>query len=425
MRRQSNILPHHFAAAVAAIAAIVPGAFAKVVEQIGAETAGGFAVGCHLIQALQIPLPDKPLLSCGKGHVFLGILDEELGRLDIPVGKEQAAMGLFPVPPGAARLLVVAFDIFRHMVMQHKADIGFVDPHAKGIGDHHDPGPVIDEVLLVLFPFPIREPGMIAGGGDLALPQVIANRFHRFPGGAVDNTALPRPGRQKGAQIGVLAFGARHLKIEIGPVKAGGDRERVLQRQQLFNISFHRGGGGGGESADRRALGKGSDKPGDFQIAGTEILPPLGNAMSLVHCQQGDSRFPGEAEKIRGRQPLRRHIDDFISPVFSAAKHLPVLLCREGGIEIGGGDPGLAERGHLILHQGNQGRNNQGQPRQQQGGQLIANRLARPGGHDPQRIPAGQQRLNQRLLPRPKPAVAKIPLEQRGFSDDEHRPSLI
>ena len=63
-----------------------------------------------------------------------------------------------------------------------------------------------------------------------------------------------------------------------------------------------------------------------------------------------------------------------------------------------GGDAGELERGHLVLHQGHQGRDHDGEPAPQQGRNLEAKRFARARGHDGERVPAGQQGLDHGFL---------------------------
>jgi len=64
-----------------------------------------------------------------------------------------------------------------------------------------------------------------------------------------------------------------------------------------------------------------------------------------------------------------------------------IFIFRERRVERDGqGDPALGEHVELILHQGDQRRDDDRRPRQQQCGQLITQRLPRSGGQDRQRI---------------------------------------
>ena len=53
---------------------------------------------------------------------------------------------------------------------------------------------------------------------------------------------------------------------------------------------------------------------------------------------------------------------------------------------------------YLILHQGDQGRDDQRDPTEFHGRVLIAEGFAPAGGHDDRRIPAGQDRADDRFL---------------------------
>ena len=56
------------------------------------------------------------------------------------------------------------------------------------------------------------------------------------------------------------------------------------------------------------------------------------------------------------------------------------------------------QEGQLVLHQRQQRRDDQGQVRQVQGRQLVAQRLARTGGKDRRRRATGEYGADHRLL---------------------------
>ncbi len=137
--------------------------------------------------------------------------------------------------------------------------------------------------------------------------------------------------------------------------------------------------------------------------------------MGLIHRQQGNLRLPGKLKKIRSGQTLRRSVDQLIVAPPRPAEHLPILLLRQSGVEIGGGNSRLGQGRDLVLHQGDKRGYHQRRPRQQQGGKLVADRLARPRGHDPQHVPPGQQSVCQFFLSEPKFAVPKMLLQRLIF----------
>ena len=72
-------------------------------------------------------------------------------------------------------------------------------------------------------------------------------------------------------------------------------------------------------------FGQPVDEFRDLQIPRPEILPPLGDAVRLVHRHHDDGRFQRELEKILGKQPLRRHIDEGIAALRRQGEGLFIL----------------------------------------------------------------------------------------------------
>ena len=77
------------------------------------------------------------------------------------------------------------------------------------------------------------------------------------------------------------------------------------------------------------------------------------------------------------------------------------------------GRPNDLELIDLVLHQGDQRRDDQRQAVQGQGGQLVAEALSAAGGHDAQAILPGQDRRDDFLLPMAERSQAE--LGQVGF----------
>ena len=74
------------------------------------------------------------------------------------------------------------------------------------------------------------------------------------------------------------------------------------------------------------------------------------------------------------------------------------LVGGDAAVELDGGDAELAQLVALILHQRDQRRDDQRRSRQEQGGQLIAKRLAGAGRHHRERRLAGHHMADHRLL---------------------------
>jgi hypothetical protein len=121
--------------------------------------------------------------------------------------------------------------------------------------------------------------------------------------------------------------------------------------------------------------------------------------------------LPDKVLEEGGMQALRRHVNDFVVAQRRTAQRFPALGNSQGAVDVRGGHARLIQSSYLILHQGNQRGNNQGNPGQQHRGQLIADGFSRASGQDPQNIFAREQRINQRLLPRAEGAVTEVLFE--------------
>ena len=62
---------------------------------------------------------------------------ESGAELILAVGGGSVIATCKAIAPGAARFLIVVFQIFWHIIMQHKADIGFIYAHAEGVCCYH------------------------------------------------------------------------------------------------------------------------------------------------------------------------------------------------------------------------------------------------------------------------------------------------
>ena len=217
----------------------------------------------HVEGPLQVPLPDLVVLPGGDGG-------------------EHPAAGL-PGEGGGEDLHLPGGETFVH------AD-GLKEPVEGGGGRHQDHG----------FVPPLAEE--------------VAHLLHILPGGTVDDAALAGAALHQLQQRRPLVRRLLDLKIQVLPVKAGGQLQRVPQVQQAADVRLHVRRGGGGEGSHRGPVGQALHKGGDVQVGGPEILAPLGDAVGLVHRHQGDVCLPHKGLEALGLQPLRGHVDDLVPP---------------------------------------------------------------------------------------------------------------
>ena len=195
---------------------------------------------------------------------------------------------------------------------------------------------------------------MVPDGGDPAVLQPLTDLFHGRPGGAVDDAAAAGALRQQPQQRGGLVPGRLNVEVEVGAVKARDDHRRVAELQQRRDVLPDLLSGRGRKGGQHRVGGERCRKVGDQQIAGAEVLPPLGDAVRLIHGQQGhrlSAQLPEEALLL---QPLRRHVEQLVLPGPESGQDGAVLLEVHGAVETGCRQAGGAQRGNLILHQRDQ-----------------------------------------------------------------------
>jgi hypothetical protein len=121
----------------------------------------------------------------------------------------------------------------------------------------------------------------------------------------------------------------------------------------------------------------------------------------LIDCEERDGQVAEEIEVLLFGECFRGNIEQLC---FSGKQVLPngfYLALVEGGVQEVGDFIVFAVATHqvnLVLHQGNEGRYDDGAARTDQGGELVAKTFAAAGGHDDKGIPATQQTIDGLLL---------------------------
>ena len=353
------------------------------------------------------------------------VLDEELRRADVLPVVEQDAVRRFAVAPGAARLLIIAFHVLRHIIMTYKGHVGLVDAHAEGVGRDHDGLAVIEEIVLIGEAFLGVESGVVARGRQAAAQQHIAHLFDRLARRAVDDAAFVAPLHEVGEQGGGLGGRLFDREVQIGAVEAGRDDERLFQAERTDNIVADLGGRGRGKGGHERALGQGGEKVEDFQVARTEILSPLRNAVRLVHRHHGNRHAPREIEEKRRGQAFGRDIEQLVLAASGEVQRIAHFLEGHGAVDAGRRDTGFVQCADLILHQRNQRRHDKRQSGQGERRDLIADGLARAGRHDAEGVPSGENCLHQLVLTRAEAVVAEVLFENFLCGRHVSAPSYI
>ncbi len=201
---------------------------------------------------------------------------------------------------------------------------------------------------------------------------------------------------------------------DVGPVETADESPRSLQLQPLKDVLAGQVVGGGCQ-CDAWHRGKTLVQHAQRPVFGPEVMPPLAHAMRLVDRKQAEfAPFVQRIElgqETRRRDPLGRDVDQRDLTAQHAALHLRGLITALRRIQKGGINPGLVQGADLVMHQCDQRRHHDRRAKPlalaHDGGDLVTQRLAAPGGHQHQCVAAGAHVVNHRLLWAAKLSVAK------------------
>ena len=396
-----------FREAVGTVSAVVGTVFSEIPQDIVSQTLVREAVECHLFQAFLLPLADQ---RCRLGIFTLlcHIFDKELVCDHILSRIQQNTFRRKAVPACSSGLLIIAFHVFRHIIMDDVPHIRFIDSHAEGVCRYHDLLPVVNKVFLVFFPFQIGKARVISCDRIPFLFELFTDLLHIFSGQTVNNATVCLMLRKKGLCSRKFVFRLLYRKFQILPVKTRYQTYRVTQRQQCLDIVPHLFCCRCRKGSDHRTRGKLIYKLCDFQVTWAEILSPLGDTVCLIHANHRNLHRLHRVQKLRCQKALRSDIDNLVSALHGESKCFPVLRCTQRAVQKCSVNSRLVQGGYLILHQGNQRRYYQRNPRQQKRRNLIAQRFSRAGRHDAEHILPGKKCIHQHFLSLPEGVVTEV-----------------
>ena len=149
---------------------------------------------------------------------------------------------------------------------------------------------------------------------------------------------------------------------DVGPVKAADELARALQLQPLDDVGARECIGRGGEG-DEWYAGPVLVQQGERAVFRAEVMASLVDAMRFVNGEQAElvarAQRIQQLQKARRGHALRRGVKQGQLACQQLALHslrfLPVLR----GVEKAGGHTRFTQRVHLVLHEGNQRRDDQ------------------------------------------------------------------
>ncbi|CSA32505.1 Uncharacterised protein [Vibrio cholerae] len=156
--------------------------FAKIIEQYLAATSLRFSKRAH----------GGELVAFNLFLRAIGLFIEHTAQ-PVHVGRVVQHHGFSrqTITPCATSFLIVGFNVAWNIKMHHKAHVGFINPHAKRHGRHHN----LQVITLKRFLHPSAligiHPCMVTGGANVVAAQLFSEHFHFFTAATIDDAALP------------------------------------------------------------------------------------------------------------------------------------------------------------------------------------------------------------------------------------------
>ena len=245
-------------------------------------------------------------------------------------------------------------------------------------------------------------------------------QFRRHPlclrsAAAINDPALPLVPLQKLKQLRRFAHLGRGGQPQIRPMKAGDEHFGTLHSQCRQDVLLGPRVGGR-RQGDPRHPGKHIGDPRQLTIFGPKLMPPLRDAMRLVHREQRQRNPRKPIHRAIGQQSLGGDIQQVQLPLDQVAGDRACLRRIDLGVQRSGVHPNLPKRRHLVVHQRDQWGDDHRCSWPNQGRHLVADALAPAGRHQHQCVATGDHVPHRRILLSAKPGEAEHPVQHlRGI----------
>jgi hypothetical protein len=276
--------------------------------------------------------------------------------------------------------------------VQDGAHVRLVDAHAERVRRHHHADVVAQEAPLDRRAAVAVEPGVVRQRLLAQLARELGRQLLRSRARARVDDRRERslaPQRLDHQRPLLVRGGPRHGEREVRPVEAGRHSHRVAQREAAHHVvrDLRGGRGGRGHDAGGAELAGGVAEP---EVVRAEVVAPLRHAVRLVDHEEADPRRGDPLEEPGRREALRRDVEQPQVAARRGREHVAV-----GGRVLLGVDhrhpvaeAARLQRVDLVLHQRHERRDDDRQVVAQEGGELVAERLARAGRHDHEHVAA-------------------------------------
>ena len=291
--------------------------------------------------------------------------------------------------------------------MHHQPHIRLVDPHAERIGSHHHAFFSLDPLAQSPRADRSRQARVVFSGRDAVFFQHPRRSQHLGTCTAIHDGASLRVFPQQFQQLGGDRFVFHHLVGNVFPAERLAHHLEILGKTQA-SADIGRCFSGSGSREGDRGDGEEIPRPDDLAVSRAEVVPPLGDAVRLVHCQKRYRKVARHPRKTLGGDAFGREIQELERPVRCLVEAQGDLGSRKRTVDAGRRDSFSGEGFHLVFHQGDERGDDQRYPVEQQGRYLIAHRFASAGRQDGQGVPSGQYRFDGLALGRAQTLMSPV-----------------
>src|SRR5204862_4393318 len=171
-------------------------------------------------------------------------------------------------------------------------------------------------------------------------------------------------------------------------------------------------GGRGHDGARAQATRDGLEP----EVVRAEVMAPLRYAVGLVDDEEADVDAAEAVEEPGRAEALRSDVEEAKLAGDGPLDRGPVVLAGLLSVDERNAVAGAtrAKAVNLVLHQGDERRDDDGQVLAHERRKLVAERLARAGGHDDERVAPLERRPHGLLLPGPEGTEAEVVVEGRA-----------
>ena len=223
---------------------------------------------------------------------------------------EDFATGRQTVSARAADFLLIILQRLRQVEMNHRADVGLVDPHAERNRGDNDIAPPLHEVVLGRSTHLVGHACVVGPRGETAGFQMLGDFFGRVLEGHINDGGMAGfLAEALHEEIHSLRIGSGcYMDREVAAMERGDGAVLLADAKAFANFLSHgwcrcRGEGQHARDAEFFCQSR------ETQVVRPEIVTPLGNAMRLVDRQQAGRVFAKTRDESLAGKPLRRDIE--------------------------------------------------------------------------------------------------------------------